>query len=201
MRCSGPTASSRSSSEELAFHIEREARKLIDEGMAPAEARRARAGALRIDGAGRRSVSRRARYRGHRQHHSRRSVRAAHVRQGAARRIHDRRHRGASDLAWWRCCSPFSIRSSSASTRCPTSARCTRSSGPQPANGDALAADAADIRRDASRHACLHGRLRDRARHRSSCRRPEDGGHARHREFLPGRSGQSGHWPRPRAGR
>jgi hypothetical protein len=63
--------------EELAFHIEREARKLIDEGMTPAEARRTRAGALRIDGAGGRSVSRRARYRGHRQHHSRRSVRVA----------------------------------------------------------------------------------------------------------------------------
>ena len=41
----------------------------------------------------------------------------------------------------------------------------------------------------------------DRARHRSSCRRPEDGGHARHREFLPGRSGQSGPGTRPHAGR
>ena len=39
--------------DELAFHIERETKKLIDEGLAPTEARQTGAGALRIGDAGR----------------------------------------------------------------------------------------------------------------------------------------------------
>ena len=79
--------------EELAFHIEREARKLIDEGMTPAEAReraQARFGSTALAA----DRSRRTRYRGHRQHHSRHSVCVARLRQGAARRIDHRRDGG-----------------------------------------------------------------------------------------------------------
>ena len=54
--------------DEISFHIEREAMKLIDQGMPPEEARATGAGTFRIDNRCCRRMPRRARNRVRRQH-------------------------------------------------------------------------------------------------------------------------------------
>ena len=154
-----PTRVEQELDEELAFHIEREATKLAGDGMAPAQARaraQARFGSTAL------AADRCRDERGtalDRQHHSRRSVCAAHLHQGAARRLHRRRHGGGRTRrgrgAVHRPQYAHLPRRSGAGHRRDVRGRAAPGGQRRP-----LAADASDVRRDASRHAGLHGRLR-----------------------------------------
>ena len=186
--------------EELAFHIEREARKLIDEGMTPAEAReraQARFGstALAADDC--------------------RDERGTAVIDNTIRDVqYALRTFAKAPLAAFTIVVTVAIGLGVVAVlftmlntlifrvdQVPDVGEMYAVERTQDADGGPSLLTRPDVRRDASRHACLHGRLRHRGRCRSVRRRPDDGGHARHREFLPGRSRQSGHGPRPHAGR
>ena len=149
--------------EELAFHIEREARKLIDEGMTPAEAReraQARFGstALAADRC--------------------RDERGTAVIDNTIRDVqYALRTFAKAPLAAFTIVVTVAIGLGVVAVlftvlntlifrvdQVPDIGEMYAVERTQSANGDRLAADASDVRRDASRHACLHRRLRHRAR-------------------------------------
>ncbi len=170
--------------EELAFHIDREARNSSTRACRrpmPASRRGARFGS--VPGLPT-SVETRGASR-HRQHRARHAVCAARLCACAARRPHHHRDGRPRARAGRRGLHvpqhvPVPCRSRAGHPR--DVRRGTRANGRRPI----AAVHAEPVRRAGSRHQGFRGGLRGVRRPRQPCRRPDDDGVARHRQLLPG---------------
>ena len=184
--------------DELAFHVERETKKLIDDGLAPAEARRraqARFGSATLaadecrDERGTAFIDNTIRD----IQYALRTFRRAPL---AACTIVVTVAIGLGVVAvLFTILNTFLFRVD----QVPDISEMYAVERPRRANGDSLAPDASAFRSAASGNERLHRRLCGAVRHRPARRRPDDGGHARHRQFLPGRGRQRRDGTRPQS--